>query len=66
MGVCDRLDDRTRDLPGNVGFRQLYAGHAVSEVGDELYSVAAMWLVFELSGSTALTGLAFSRGRRVR
>lgn len=58
MGVRDRLDDRTRDLLGNVGFRRLYAGHAVSEAGDELYFVAAMWLVFELSGSTALTGLA--------
>jgi len=58
MAVRDRLDDRTRDLLGNVGFRRLYAGHAVSEAGDELYFVAAMWLVFELSGSTALTGLA--------
>ncbi len=58
MGIHDRLDDRTRDLLDNVGFRRLYAGHAVSEAGDELYFVAAMWLVFELSGSTALTGLA--------
>lgn len=58
MGIRDRLDGRTRDLLGNVGFRRLYTGHAVSEAGDELYFVAAMWLVFELSGSTVLTGLA--------
>jgi MFS family permease len=57
MGIRDRLDGRTRDLLGNVGFRRLYTGHAVSEAGDELYFVAAMWLAFELSGSTALTGL---------
>jgi MFS family permease len=57
MGIRDRLDGRTRDLLGNVGFRRLYTGHAVSEAGDELYFVAAMWLTFELSGSTALTGL---------
>jgi hypothetical protein len=54
----DRLDDRTAALLGNVEFRRLYAGHAVSEVGDELYFVAAMWLVYSLSGSTALTGVA--------
>ncbi|MFC7131884.1 MULTISPECIES: MFS transporter [Salinibaculum] len=54
----NRLDERTADLLGNVGFRRLYAGHAVSEVGDELYFVAAMWLVYSLSGSTALTGVA--------
>ena len=54
----NRLDERTADLLGNVGFRRLYAGHAVSEAGDELYFVAAMWLVYSLSGSTALTGVA--------
>lgn len=54
----ERLGERTVDLFGNVGFRRLYAGHAVSEVGDELYFVASMWLVYSLSGSTTLTGLA--------
>lgn len=53
-----RLDESTLALLDNVGFRRLYAGHAISEVGDELYFVAAMWLVYSLTGSTALTGVA--------
>lgn len=52
------FSEKTRALLGNVGFRRLYAGHAVSEVGDELYFVAATWLVYSLTGSTVLTGLA--------
>jgi hypothetical protein len=42
----------------NRGFRRLLAGRSVSVLGDGLYSVAAMWLVYELTGSTAYTGLA--------
>jgi MFS family permease len=38
--------------------RRLLAGHAVSVLGDGLYAVAAMWLVYDLTGSTAYTGLA--------
>ncbi len=40
------------------GFRRLLTGRTVSVLGDGLYTVAAMWLVFELTGSTAYTGLA--------
>ena len=40
------------------GFRRLLAGRAVSVLGDGLYTVAAMWLVYELTGSTAYTGIA--------
>lgn len=40
------------------GFRRLLAGRAVSVLGDGLYIVAAMWLVYDLTGSTAYTGLA--------
>ncbi|WP_440006811.1 MFS transporter [Halomicrococcus sp. SG-WS-1] len=43
---------------GNPGFRRLLVGRGVSKFGDGLYSVAAMWLVYDLTGSTAYTGLA--------
>lgn len=42
----------------NDGFRRLLAARAVSVLGDGLYTVAAMWLVYDLTGSTAMTGLA--------
>lgn len=49
---------KTAALLGNPGFRRLYAGRMVSRIGDKPYFVAAMWLVFELTGSTFFTGLA--------
>lgn len=52
------VGEKTSELLGNTGFRRLYAGHAVSKVGDELYFVAAMWLVYVLTGSTLYTGIA--------
>lgn len=52
------LAEETEALLGNAGFRRLYAGRMVSRIGDKLYVVAAMWLVFELTGSTLYTGLA--------
>lgn len=39
-------------------FRRLLAGRGASVFGDGLYAVAAMWLVFDLTGSSAYTGLA--------
>jgi MFS family permease len=42
----------------DVDLRKLLAAHAVSVLGDGFYTVAAMWLVYELTGSTAYTGLA--------
>lgn len=39
-------------------FRRLLAGRAASVLGDGLYAVGSMWLVYELTGSTALTGVA--------
>lgn len=42
----------------NRAFGRLLAGRAVSFLGDGLYTVAAMWLVFDLTGSSAYTGLA--------
>lgn len=42
----------------NRNFRRFFAGQFVTNAGDSLYTVAVLWLVFELSGSTFLTGIA--------
>ncbi len=39
-------------------FRRLLLGRIVTNVGDSLYFVGAMWLVYELSGDPFVTGLA--------
>lgn len=45
-------------LRSNVSFRRLFAGRLVTNVGDSLYTVGAMWLVYELTGSPLYTGIA--------
>jgi hypothetical protein len=45
-------------LVDNRPFRRLFAGSVVSSVGDALYTVAATWLVWSLTGSTVATGAA--------
>ncbi len=42
----------------NRNFRALFFGRVITNIGDSLYAVAAMWLVYELGGSTVYTGLA--------
>ncbi|EMA69987.1 MFS transporter [Halorubrum kocurii] len=42
----------------NRNFTRLFAGRLVTNVGDSVYFVAAMWLVWELTGSEFFTGLA--------
>jgi MFS family permease len=42
----------------NRDFRRFFAGQFATNAGDSLYTVAVLWLVFELSGSTVLTGIA--------
>lgn len=42
----------------NVGFRRLFAGRVVTNVGDSLYFVAAMWLVYQLTGDPVYSGVA--------
>lgn len=51
------------DLKTNFDFLRLFSGHLVTNAGDSLYYIAIMWLVFEMTGSPFLTGLAgfFSR-----
>lgn len=42
----------------NGDFMYLFFGRLISNAGDSLYTVAAMWLVYELGGSSFYTGLA--------
>lgn len=47
-----------RTLFRNTAFRRLFVGRLITNAGDSLYYIAAMWLVYELSGSAFYTGLA--------
>jgi len=39
-------------------FRRLLTGRAVTNFGDSIYMIAAMWLVYELTGNPFYTGVA--------
>ena len=45
-----------RTLWRNPDFRRFFAGQFVTNAGDSLYTVAMLWLAFELSNSTLVTG----------
>jgi MFS family permease len=45
-----------RALWCNPDFRRFFAGQFVTNAGDSLYTVAMLWLAFELSNSTLVTG----------
>ncbi|WP_135826248.1 MFS transporter [Halorussus ruber] len=45
-------------LRSNASFVRLFSGRVVTNAGDSLYAIAAMWLVFDLTGSPFYTGLA--------
>lgn len=47
-----------RSLFGNRNFLALFSGRLVTNAGDSLYFVAAMWLVYDLTGSEFYTGVA--------
>lgn len=49
-----------RSLCGNRDFLRLLFGRLVTNAGDSLYSIAAMWLVHDLTHSTVYTGIASS------
>ena len=57
MSTADATDEEP-PLWRNRSFRRFFAGQFVTNAGDSLYTVAVLWLVFELSGSTVLTGVA--------
>jgi MFS family permease len=54
------VEGKAPSLWRNRDFRRFFAGEFVTNAGDSLYTVAVLWLVFELSGSTVLTGIANS------
>jgi MFS family permease len=45
-------------LLNNRNFASLFLGRLVTNMGDSIYYVAAMWLVYELGGNAFYTGLA--------
>lgn len=47
-----------RELLRNTTFVRLFVGRLVTNAGDSLYYIAAMWLVYQLTGSTVYTGVA--------
>ncbi len=47
-----------RSLFRNRTFRRLFLGRLITNAGDSAYAVAAMWLAFQLGGSSFYTGLA--------
>lgn len=42
----------------NWRFMRLFSGRIITNIGDSIYYIAAMWLVYELGGSSFHTGLA--------
>jgi MFS family permease len=47
-----------RALLSNRNFTRLFAGRLVTNAGDSLYFIAAMWLVYDLTGNEFYSGLA--------
>ncbi|WP_224270482.1 MFS transporter [Haloprofundus salinisoli] len=47
-----------RQLLRNVPFRRLFLGRLVTNAGDSVYYIAAMWLVYDLTGDPAMSGVA--------
>jgi hypothetical protein len=47
-----------RELLNNRNFVLFLSGRFVTNIGDSIYWIAAVWLVFELTGSTVFTGIA--------
>ena len=45
-----------RTLWRNVDFRRFISGQFVTNAGDSLYTVAMLWLAYQLTGSTVVTG----------
>lgn len=47
-----------RELARNSRFRRLLSGRIITNIGDSLYIIAALWLVHEMSSSPLYTGIA--------
>ena len=59
-GPAQIADEGYPSLRKNRTFLRYFFGQFVSNAGDSLYTVAILWLVFDLSGSTFLIGIASS------
>lgn len=46
------------DIFRNKNFSLLFFGRVLTNIGDSLYAVSAMWLIYDLGGSSFYTGLA--------
>jgi MFS family permease len=53
-----RREDCVVKIFSNKNFTWMLLGRIITNIGDSLYAVAAMWLVYDLGGSTFYTGLA--------
>jgi MFS family permease len=58
MTAAEGADAEGPSLWHNRDFRRFLGGQFVTNAGDSLYTVAILWLVFQFSGSTTLTGVA--------
>ncbi|MFB6177905.1 MAG: MFS transporter, partial [Halobaculum sp.] len=47
-----------RELYKDVAFVRFFSGRVITNLGDSLYLIGALWLVHDLTGSAALTGVA--------
>lgn len=45
-------------LGNNTAFLKLFSGRLLTNVGDSLFFIASMWLVYDLTGSAFYTGVA--------
>ncbi|WP_227357077.1 MFS transporter [Haladaptatus salinisoli] len=60
VAPAQATDESRPSLRRNRNFLRLLFGRLVTNAGDSLYAVAAMWFVYELTGSTVYTGIAES------
>lgn len=58
--TAQTADESYPSLRNNWDFLRLLFGRLVTNAGDSLYAVAAMWLVYDITQSTVYTGIAES------
>lgn len=58
QSIRNRAESFVGGMPTNHNFLKLLFGRVLTNIGDSLYTVAAMWLVFDLTQSTFFTGIA--------
>ncbi|MGZ4112827.1 MAG: MFS transporter, partial [Tumebacillaceae bacterium] len=46
-----------RELLRNREYRLLFSGQVLSQIGDAIYEIGIVWLVYQMSGSAAALGL---------